>query len=107
MDLTHIPLLTIVTFLPLAGAFLLLFFKRPPDDDEAHGHGEEHNEGAEEATASTSGATTAVRGFAFAVSLVTLLASSLLPFAYHAGRAGFQLQEGPYTWIAQFGVKYH
>src|SRR2546423_6227023 len=97
-DLSRIPLLSIVTFLPLAGAVLLLFFKRPPDEEDPHGH--EHNDAAEHPVAtSPSGAATAVRGFALFISAATFLASLLLIGAYHPGMPGFQLQEGPYTWI--------
>src|SRR2546421_3787610 len=102
LDLSHIPLLSIVTFLPLAGAVLLLFFKRPPDEEDPHAH-ETNDVAAHSATTTVSGAAGAVRWFAFGISLVTFLVSLLLLFAYRPAVAGFQLQEGPYTWIEQFG----
>src|ERR1051325_852206 len=109
---SHIPLLSIVTFLPLAGAVLLLFFRRPPDEEEAHDHAHEHNEAAEHAPASTGSATgsaaaSAIRWFTLFWAGITFVASCLLVPAYIAGEPGFEFQDGPYNWIPQFGVKYH
>ena len=50
-------LLSVVIFLPLFGALLLLFFRRPPDEADAHGN--EHGE--DDAPIATSSAAQAVR----------------------------------------------
>ena len=85
-------LLSFVIFAPLAGAFLLLFFKRPPDEEEAHGH--EHGE--DETRAKTSSAAAAVRWFALLISLLTFGLSIGLVCLFHPSASGFQLVEGPY-----------
>ena len=99
-------LLSLVIFLPLAGAILLMLpiFKRPPDEEDAHGH--EHV-GEESAAAKSSGAATAVRWFALLISLLTFGASIGLICLFHPSAAGFQLVEGPYEWVEQYRINYH
>jgi len=72
-------ILTIVTFLPLLGAILLMFFPRRDRD---------------------------VRYFALAVSLVTLLASLHLPWHFVRGQSGFQFEQN-IPWIAHPNIHYH
>jgi len=72
-------IVTIVTFLPLAGAILLMFFPRRDRD---------------------------VRYFALAVSLVTLLASLHLPWHFVRGADGFQYEQNV-PWIPHPNIHYH
>jgi NADH-quinone oxidoreductase subunit M len=72
-------IVTIVTFLPLAGAILLMFFPRRDRD---------------------------VRFFALAVSLVTLLASLHLPWHFVRGADGFQYEQN-IPWIPRPNIHYH
>ena len=71
--------LTIVVFLPLAGAILLALLPRRDRD---------------------------VRYFALAVSLITLLASLHLPWYYVRGQAGFQFEQNV-PWIPHPNIHYH
>ena len=79
MSLIDNNILTIVTFLPLAGAILLMFFPRRDRD---------------------------VRYFALAVSLVTLLASLHLPWYFDRGNGGFQFEQN-IPWIPHPNIHYH
>jgi len=79
MSLVNANILTIVVFLPLAGAILLMFFPRRDRD---------------------------VRYFALAVSLITLLASLHLPWYYVRGQAGFQFEQN-IPWIPHPNIHYH
>ncbi len=72
-------ILTIVVFLPLAGAILLMFFPRRDRD---------------------------VRYFALAVSLITLLASLHLPWYFVRGQSGFQYEQNV-PWIPHPNIHYH
>ncbi len=72
-------ILTIVTFLPLAGAILLVFFPRRDRD---------------------------IRYFALAVSLLTLLASLHLPWHFDRGNSGFQFEQNV-PWIPHPNIHYH
>ncbi|MGA8877705.1 MAG: NADH-quinone oxidoreductase subunit M [Candidatus Korobacteraceae bacterium] len=72
-------ILSIVVFLPLAGAILLAFFPRRDRD---------------------------VRWFALAVSLITLLASLHLPWYFVRGQSGFQYEANS-AWIAHPNIHYH
>jgi NADH-quinone oxidoreductase subunit M len=72
-------ILTLVTFLPLAGAILLMFFPRRSRD---------------------------IRWFALIVSLVTFLASLHLPVHFRGGQAGFQFEVNK-QWIASPNIHYH
>jgi len=72
-------ILTIVVFLPLAGAILLAFFPRRDRD---------------------------VRWFALAVSLITLLASLHLPWYFVRGKSGFQFEANA-AWIRHPNIHYH
>ena len=72
-------ILSIVVFLPLAGAILLMFFPRRDRD---------------------------VRYFSLAVSLLTLLASLHLPWYFVRGANGFQFDEDA-AWIAHPNIHYH
>jgi len=72
-------ILTIVVFLPLAGAILLMFFPRRDRD---------------------------VRFFALGVSLITLLVSLHLPWHYVRGQAGFQFEQD-IPWIPHPNIHYH
>ena len=65
MKLINDNILTIVVFLPLAGAILLAFFPRRDRD---------------------------IRYFALAVSLISLLASLHLPWYFVRGQSGFQFE---------------
>ncbi len=104
-------LLSIAIFLPLAGAIILAFFKRPPDDEDPHAHGHEHGEDVEHgsAQAKSSGAAWAVRIFALIVASLTFIASlGLLSGFDRGGRPGdFQFVEGPFAWIGQYHINYH
>lgn len=79
MNYVNQNIVTIVTFLPLAGALLLLFFPRRDRD---------------------------VRYFALAVSLISLLASLHLPWHYIRGQAGFQFEQNV-PWIPHPNIHYH
>ena len=72
-------IVTIVTFLPLAGALLLVFFPRRDRD---------------------------IRWFALGISLVTLLASLHLPWHFDHGVAGFQFEQN-IPWISHPAINYH
>jgi len=72
-------IVTIIVFLPLAGAILLAFLPRRERD---------------------------IRYFALAVSLVTLLASLHLPWYYVRGQEGFQFEQNV-PWIAHPAIQYH
>ena len=72
-------ILTIVTFLPLAGAILLAFFPRRDRD---------------------------VRYFALGISLITLLASLHLPWYLNRGNSGFQFEQNV-PWIPHPNIHYH
>ena len=72
-------IVTIIVFLPLAGAILLAFLPRRERD---------------------------IRYFALAVSLVTLLASLHLPWYYVRGQEGFQFEQNV-TSIASPAIRYH
>ena len=72
-------ILTIVVFLPLAGAILLVFFPRRHRD---------------------------IRWFALAVSLISLLASLHLPWYFVRGQSGFQFEQN-IPWIAHPNIHYH
>ena len=72
-------IITIVTFLPLAGALLLLFFPRRDRD---------------------------IRWFALGISLVTLLASLHLPWHFDRNQAGFQFEQN-LPWITHPNIHYH
>ena len=79
MTLINDNILSIVVFLPLAGAILLAFFPRRDRD---------------------------VRYFALAVSLITLLASLHLPWYFVRGQSGFQFEENV-PWIPHPNIHYH
>ena len=72
-------IITIVTFLPLAGGLLLLFFPRRDRD---------------------------IRWFALGVSLVTLLASLHLAWHFDHAVAGFQFEQN-LPWISHPVIRYH
>ncbi|HWR36336.1 MAG TPA: NADH-quinone oxidoreductase subunit M [Clostridia bacterium] len=75
-------ILTLVTFLPAAGALLLAFFPRRDRD---------------------------IRWFALAISIATLLASLHLPWHFRNGDMGFQFEQNV-GWIplgAGEGIRYH
>ncbi len=79
MNFINSNILTIVTFLPLAGAILLVFFPRRDRD---------------------------IRYFALAVSLITLLASLHLPWYFDRGQSGFQFEQN-IPWIPHPNIHYH
>ncbi len=79
MNLINNNILTIVVFLPLAGAILLLLFPRRHRD---------------------------IRWFALAVSLVSLLASLHLPWYFVRGQSGFQFEQN-IPWIPHPNIHYH
>ena len=72
-------ILTIVTFLPLLGALLLVIFPRRDRD---------------------------IRWFALGISLVTLLASLHLPWYFQRGQTGFQFEQN-IPWISHPNINYH
>jgi NADH-quinone oxidoreductase subunit M len=72
-------ILTIVAFLPLAGAILLACIPRRDRD---------------------------IRYFALAVSLITLIASLHLPWHYVRGQGGFQFEQN-IPWISHPNIHYH
>ncbi|MGH9317933.1 MAG: NADH-quinone oxidoreductase subunit M [Thermoanaerobaculia bacterium] len=80
MHLDQIPILSIVAYVPLAGALLLIFFF------------------PKEKTAAIKYFATVVAGFDFLVSLP-------LWFAFDRGHAGYQFQERA-SWIPSLGVEY-
>jgi NADH-quinone oxidoreductase subunit M len=94
-------LLTLVTFLPLAGAIVLMFFPRPPDEEEAH----DREHGGDSDSPKTDSAAKAVRRFALAVAGLTFLASLLLLVRFKPEQPGFQFVES-YFWIEQFKIFY-
>jgi len=81
MQLSHIPILSIVAYIPLAGALLLIFFV------------------PKEKTGAIKYLATAVAGLDFLVSLP-------LWFAFDRTHAGYQFQERG-SWIPSLGVEYH
>ena len=76
MDLSGIPILSIVTFLPLVGAVAVALFPA-----------------------------SAARGIALAIALLTCLVSLVLLVAYVPGQQGFQFVEKA-DWIPIFGIQY-
>src|SRR5450755_1201809 len=72
-------IITIITFLPFAGALLLCIFPRRDRD---------------------------IRWFALGISLVTLLASLHLPWHYVRGLEGFQFEQNV-PWISHPNIHYH
>jgi NADH-quinone oxidoreductase subunit M len=79
MNYIDLNIVTIVTFLPLAGALLLVFFPRRDRD---------------------------IRWFALGISLVTLLASLHLPWHFDHGVTGFQFEQN-IPWISHPAINYH
>ncbi len=79
MNFLNQNILTIVAFLPLAGAILLAFIPRRDRD---------------------------IRYFALAVSLITLLASLHLPWHFVRGQSGFQFEQN-IPWISHPNIHYH
>ncbi len=79
MNFINQNIVTIVTFLPLAGALLLLVFPRRDRD---------------------------IRYFALGISLVTLLASLHLPWHFQRGADGFQYEQNV-PWIPHPNIHYH
>ncbi|HEX16372.1 MAG TPA: NADH-quinone oxidoreductase subunit M, partial [Deltaproteobacteria bacterium] len=75
-----IPLLSVVTFLPLAGALLLLFAPREREDW--------------------------IKGFALGVTLIDFILSLALFIYFDEGRVGMQFVEH-IPWIREWGVSYH
>jgi NADH:ubiquinone oxidoreductase subunit 4 (chain M) len=80
MDLLQTNLLSLILFLPAAGAALLLFFPRDQED--------------------------VIRWTALAVSLVTLGLTLYLWFSFDPQAAGFQFVEN-YLWFSVIGANYH
>ena len=81
--MTNFPLLSFVTFLPLAGAIMILLFVRGAPEDVARNS----------------------RWGAFWVSLVTFFASLVLWFQFKTGTAEFQFVE-LHSWIPAFDISY-
>ncbi len=79
MNFINQNIVTIVTFLPLAGAILLLFLPQRPRD---------------------------IRYFALGVSIITFLASLHLPWHYTRGADGFQYEQNV-PWIPHPLIHYH
>jgi NADH-quinone oxidoreductase subunit M len=72
-------ILSLVTFIPLAGALLLLAFPRRDRD---------------------------IRLFALVISLLDFVVSLHLPVYFHRGAAGFQYEQN-YSWISNPNIHYH
>jgi NADH-quinone oxidoreductase subunit M len=72
-------ILTLVTFLPAAGALLLAFFPRRDRD---------------------------IKWFALGISIITFLVSLHLPARYVTGRTGFQFEQNT-QWISTPNIHYH
>ena len=72
-------ILTIVTFLPTAGAILLAFFPRRGRD---------------------------IRWFALGISIITFLLSLHLPWHHDVGKSGFQFEQN-IPWISTPNIHYH
>src|SRR3989442_5300722 len=102
-DILQNHLLSLVIFLPLSGALILMspLFKPVPDEEDKHGHGE----GA--SAAKSSNAALAVRVFTLIISLLTFGASLMLLARFDSAAKGFQLVEGPAKWIEQYKINYH
>ncbi len=83
MNAAGFPLLSLVTFLPLAGAFIILMVR-----------------GEEEVVASNA------RWTALWTSLITLALSLILWFRFDGSTAEFQFVE-KVDWLSEFGVSYH
>ncbi len=81
--MSEFPLLSVVTFLPLAGAIMILLFVRGTPDDVARN----------------------ARWGAFWVSLVTFFASLVLWFKFETGTADFQFVEVQ-PWLPAFNISY-
>jgi NADH-quinone oxidoreductase subunit M len=79
MEYLNTIILTIVTFLPAAGAILLLFFPRRDRD---------------------------IRWFALGISIVTFLSSLHLPVRFVAHQEGFQFEQN-LQWITTPNIHYH
>jgi NADH-quinone oxidoreductase subunit M len=81
MQLNHIPILSIVAYIPLVGALLIVFLF--PNEK-----------------------TTQIKYFATFVAALDFVASLPLWFAFERGRAGYQFVEQG-SWIPSLGVDYH
>src|SRR5215469_7709757 len=81
MQLNHIPILSIVAYIPLVGALLIVFLF--PKEK-----------------------TTQIKYFATFVAALDFVASLPLWFAFERGRAGYQFVEQG-SWIPSLGVDYH
>jgi NADH-quinone oxidoreductase subunit M len=79
MEISSLPLLSAIIFLPLVGALIIAFI---PKDDHA-----------------------AIRLAALGVALLTFVLSLLMLIGYLPGRPGFQLVEA-HDWIPAFGIQY-
>ncbi len=79
MEISSLPLLSAIIFLPLVGALIIAFI---PKDDHA-----------------------AIRLAALGVALLTFVLSLLMLIGYLPGRPGFQLVEAR-DWIPAFGIQY-
>jgi NADH-quinone oxidoreductase subunit M len=112
-DILNTKLLSLVIFLPLIGALILLLpiFQRPKDEEEDHGHGAAHDHGEDgefaAARPTPNGPANAIRYFTLFWTGLTFLVSILLWTRFLPSKSGFQFVEGPTSWIAQFGVNYH
>ena len=80
--MTHFPLLSLITFLPLLGVLALLLIPRRRDEDNH------------------------ARWIALGVSSLTFVVSLVLPFLFDANAGGFQLIEKS-DWIPAMGIEYH
>jgi len=76
----HFPLLTVITFTPVAASLLLLML---PAERK-----------------------TEIRMTALAAGLLTLFLSLLAYFSYNQGLGGYQFVE-QHSWVPQLGISYH
>jgi NADH-quinone oxidoreductase subunit M len=88
-------LLTIVTFLPLAGALILLALPGGPGVVVRDDHGHAISSGGD-----------ALRWWSLIVSTVAFVISLLLPIRYSYGNAGFQFEQNV-AWINTPKIHYH
>ncbi|MBN1430978.1 MAG: NADH-quinone oxidoreductase subunit M [Anaerolineae bacterium] len=92
-------LLTIITFTPIVAAVILFLM---PDEGRLDPHKDKER---------ITSLRTAIRCIAAAATFISLSVSLIVYFqvnqAYAAGKTGFFLEDGPWTWVPQIGISYH
>jgi len=97
-------LLSVVIFMPLVGALLLLFFKKPEDEADDHGHAADHD-GPDKAPVKN-GPAQAIKSFALIWSILTFILSLGLAFKFDSSIMGYQFITDK-QWIPQYNIHYH